>query len=671
MKKQSHSLNRRTFVRNSAFGLAGLALSPRLQGGEVADALSWETVMDQHWKRPRKLSQFSGVHPRLFVNSEKIGRLKQKITTTHRSIWEMVQETAGSYLGQLPPSDYKSEGDMRHAGRGIPWQAMAFLLTERKEFLENAKKWVLTICSFPQWENNKSLAAGECLFGVAIGYDWLFPHFSEQERKLVREKLTLQAEALKGSPVHREVWLANHNHVEHNGLATAGLAIFDEVPEANEWIRQADLVFRQMLKTASDDGSSTEGHQYWAYTTETVLRYLELARDLLGADYYNYAWLKRVPEFVINSTIPDFNAENCIMTFGDSGRTYSSHGPTHILYRLAAEYRDQNAQWLAQEMDSRNIGHGDYCTWTNLLWYDETLPGADLSSRTTFRYAEDIGWITSRSRWANDAVMVGFKCGPMHGHKVQPYYNRQFNEKWPQFNSIGGGHGHPDVNSFQVYAYGKWLAIDPGYERPKLTSSHNTLIVNGRGQLGEGKTWFDREAVLSTGASSGLTKVETRKDHIYAVGDARNIYPYATGLTRFLRHMVYLHPDVIVLVDDLGAEKDCSVEWLLHTEKEFIRKSDRAYIARNGDVEMDVELLLPGQAGTKLDGKMLKLTTVVKQQTYIVAVLHPRKAGNLPIIARVDLSDGANLIVAVEKADRKMRIDFNLNRQEVTVSVSG
>ena len=131
--------------------------------------------------------------------------------------------------------------------------------------------------------------------------------------------------------------------------------------------------------------------------------------------------------------------------------------------------------------------------------------------------------------------MVGFKCGPMHGHKAQAYYDSD-----QTHHSIGGGHGHPDANSFQVYSRGRWLAIDPEYEKPKWTRTHNAILVNGRGQLGEGETWFDRDAVLGSGASSKILKVESNSDFDYTVGDAGNIYgPF---LTRCHRHLVFVKP---------------------------------------------------------------------------------------------------------------------------------
>lgn len=528
--------------------------------------------MSREWPRPAKLDTFSGVHPRLFLTEKRLENLKGRIHTSHKAIWEMVLEKAESYLGKPLSLNFNRQEDMRSLGRGIPWQALAYRVTNNVKYLEGAKKWVLGACELPRWERNTSLSGGECLFGVAIGYDWLYQDWTEQERELIRNKLALQAKAMKnGPPVHHDLWLANHNHVEHNGLATAGFALFDEVSEAVEWIRQADLVFQTFFQFASDDGSASEGHQYWGYSTEAILRYIELARDFLGRNYYGSTWLKSIPAFVIFSTIPDFSENNCVMSFGDSHRDYRSHGPTHILYRLASEYRNGHAQWLAKEMDKRNIGRGDYCTWLNLFWYDERIPATPISALPTFSNSDDIGWVTTRSGWDAGAVMVGFKCGPMHGHKAQQYYNQQFRAGLGRYHDIQGGHNHPDINSFQVYAYGRWLAIDPPYERPKWTRTHSTILVNGQGQLGEGKTWFDRDAALAAKASSSLIKAENSKDCDYLVGDSGNIYAEKLGLRKFLRHLVYVKPDVILILDELKASRQSHLEWLLQAEESITR----------------------------------------------------------------------------------------------------
>jgi hypothetical protein len=601
--------------------------------------------------------------PRLFLTRARLDHLKRKLSGSHSELWKIVRETADSLLGRMPPSNYQNQGDMRSAGRGIPFQALAWLLTGEARYRDGAKRWLLRLCEYPRWEQNDSLAAGECLFGVAVGYDWLYDQLDQPERRLIRDKLVHQAEALRnGPPVHHDLWLANHNHVEHLGLAAAGFALRDEVAQAESWIRQAHAVFLKALEFSSRDGSSTEGHQYWAYSAESILRYAELARDLLNENLYRHEWLKNLPDFVLHSTLPDFSAANCVMSFGDSHRSYDSHGPAHILYRTAAEYRNRQAQWLAGEMLRRGVGRAAYCGWASLLWYDETLAPAPPSNLPTFWHCDDIGWITSRSSWDADAVLAGFKAGPMHGHKAQQYYDAHPGDT----REIGGGHGHPDVNSFQVYAYGKWLAIDPGYERPKWTRNHNTVLVNGKGQLGEGQTWFDRKAVLAARATSAMSKAEHRGACDYAVGDAMSIYPAAAGLTRFRRHFIFLKPDFIVLVDELGADRPSRFEWLMHVEEAVEQRGDAGFLVRTGAVAMDVQFLLAEGLEVKASGKLLAATCGSATSCLIVAVLHPRRADAPAAFGKLESQQDGRLAIALAAGSRRAKLTLDLPGRNVT-----
>jgi hypothetical protein len=263
--------------------------------------------------------------------------------------------------------------------------------------------------------------------------------------------------------------------------------------------------------------------------------------------------------------------------------------------------------------------------------------------------------------------MVGFKCGPMHGHKTQAFYERQVREKWPRYKSIGGGHGQPDVNSFQIYAHGKWLAIDPGYERPKFTRTHNTLLAGGRGQLGEGMTWFDRDTVLARRASSAILKVDTRASLDYIVGDAGNIYPTESGLARFHRHFIYLKPDVVVIMDDLTSARPTDVEWLLHTEVEWRAAGRGGGVARNGEVEMDVAVLLPAPAAPRIAGRTFNLTIPVDGRARVVTVLHPRRQSQPAARSRLRASHGDRLEIEIE-AGRNLRLRVDLADQQVEIA---
>jgi len=686
------------------------------------DHLTWENVMSQEWEQPAKLDDFIGVHPRYLLNDAKITALKGKVDTpgTMQDIWlNVVKPMADDLLTQSPPGG-GNEDVMRDSGRGIPWLALAYLMADEPDksiYKNKAIDWMLTVCGYSSWVGNSSLGGAEGLVGVSIGYDWLYDELSDPQRETIKNKLIYQSQMMAPNPQHKERWLANHNHVEHNGLAAAGFVLYGEpgAEEAADWIRQADLVFQMAFVVGSSDGSSTEGHPYWGYSMESLLCYTEAARDLMGKDYYDSKWIEGATDFIIFCTIPDFNMitripepnySNCVMSFGDSYRDYRSHGPTHILCRVASEYNDGRAQWLADEMIDKGIGCTDidYRAWANLLWYDEDVTATSLSGLPTFKHFEDIGLVISRSGWDEDAVMVGFKCGPMHGHKVQPYYEKQYAEGWPYYHTIVNGHCQPDVGSFQIYAHGKWLATEPGYSRytssrRKYTYDHCTMLAGGLGQLGEytpevGSSWFDREAVIDANASSSIIKAENCADYDYIIGDAKNIYRDWI-MSKFIRHFVYIKPDVIVIADELEAGPSSNYfQWRLrttHSRPQFVDNvnivtvQDPNYyiIENNNDVNdvvvMDVHFVHPELSNfstgietiTQYKGNQSKFLVAEFDSTssgdMLAAVLHPRRDGEPACSITSSSFVDSVLYLTIEIGIETINVELDLAAQEVAI----
>ncbi len=624
--------------------------------------ISWNTIVNQSWDPPARLDDFVGVHPRYLLTAADVNDLKIKITSgTHQYIWnDVVKRMADMHLGYLAsppywwPPNCGSEGEMRNAGRGVPWLALAYLLTEDPNYLEAAREWMITVCECSDWDGGESLGAGECLVGISVGYDWLHNALAgDPNMEFIRDKLEYQANRMKNyPPKQNEKYLANHNHVEYNGLAAAGFVLYDDAnaPDAINWIKHADLVFQTTFLVASNEGSSTEGQGYWGYSMESLLCFMEAARDLMDKDYYDSQWIEGAMDFIIFSTIPDFNElspdanySNCVMSYGDSYRDYRSHGPTHSLCLLASVYNNGYAQWLTEEMLARGIGTTDidFRAWGNLLWYDETVTATALSGLPTFKHFEDTGWVTSRSGWDEDAVMVGFKCGPFHGHKVQSFY-----EKYGSSHLLNGGHGQPDVDSFQIYAHGKWLATEPGYSKYtpsglKYTYDHCAILAGGLGQWGEGGTWFKEEDVIAVNGSSTIIKAENTIDYDYIIGDAENIYR-SSSLDKFYRHFVYIKPNLVVIADELEASASSNYfEWRLrttHTRSQFIdnmnivKENDDYYIIENNNdsdiVVMDVHFIHPGLEGfstSTIGTAFLKANFNSTGSDLLATVLHPRR----------------------------------------------
>ena len=383
----------------------------------------------------------------------------------------------------------------RQVGIRIPHYAICYLITHDEKYLKAAKDWILTAIDYPLWGEH-DLSKSRLLHGVSIGYDWLYHNFTLDERKRIRERLTLEARywflasldlgekyGLEYTWWYRS-YLQNHLWIAACSLGVAGFALYGEVPDADIWINQANNIFKKILSSLGEDGAYHEGIHYWSYGLECLLQYLDLARQLLGEDLFNDTWLKNTAYYRLYNMLPrDMwgNAprlQNCL-DFADCNRR-DSKGSEHILRKLAKEYNNSYAQWLANEIDTSNTGILD-SYWLNLLWCDPSIPALPPNNLPTFKHFENLGQVVIRS-WENDGILFSIKCGPPPGHKGLMMFDYD----------PGLSHVHPDVNHFVLAAYGEWLVIDDGYADKKLTSNHNTILINGHGQLGEGDQWFKK-----------------------------------------------------------------------------------------------------------------------------------------------------------------------------------
>ena len=183
--------------------------------------------------------------------------------------------------------------------------------------------------------------------------------------------------------------------------------------------------------------------------------------------------------------------------------------------------------------------------WQTVMWYDQKVPATDRSRMPTFHEFADTGQVMMRTDWSPDAMLVGLHCGPWLGHHA-----------WrPGRLDLGAAHEHPDINSFQLFAEGSWLLIDPGYTYRKRTSDHSTMLIDEHGQLGENVTWFAAEDATTYDHYARITRTETNDQFDYVSGDASGTYHPGIGLKRYVRHWLFLKPTrTLVIVDDLAAE---------------------------------------------------------------------------------------------------------------------
>jgi hypothetical protein len=545
---------------------------------------------------PPALEARRRAHPRLYLDGDRVAQLRRSVQTTHASLWQAVKAQADRAVAAGPPP-YRERDDQsgdeqlwqREVGNTMPLLAMAYLVTGEKAYLDAARAWALASCSYPTWglgaTDGKDLAAGHQLFGLGLVYDWCYDGLDEEARATIRQTLLRRGSAMFEAAASGEVWwhrayLQNHLWVNATGLAVAGLALFDEEEEAGLWVGLALDKFQHTMEALGPDGASHEGVGYWGYGVEYMLKFMVLARELLGVDLFDRDWWQHTASYRLCLSLPQksWTRQNNVVDIADCPRS-NWYGPDYLLRELAREYRDETAQWLAQAVDEAHV-EGAEAAWLNLLWFDPAVKATAPTGLPTLHHFTDMGIVSARSDWSGEESLVVLKCGAFIGETALRSFTYD----------PGGGHVHPDANHFLLFGCGQWLLRDDGY-RPKFTDQHNTLLVDGKGQLGEGQMWFASAEPLALKACPRVIRAAStaRMDHV--VGDAREAYPARSGLTRYVRHLLFLKPDVLIVADDVATDGPRALELRFHPEERASAGPDGSYLARGRSALLRIEPL--------------------------------------------------------------------------------
>ena len=626
---------------------------------------------------PAPLANLKGVHPRMFMTAESRRILKSKMTSQpYSGMLEKLKVHADKSVkagtpAYRPGSGYDEQLWQREVGNAIPELAMAFCMTGEEKYFTTAKNYMLAAASYPTWGigdiDNTDLATGHLLFGMSVGYDWLWSDLDATSRDSIRNCLVKRGERLYDLLSTGKVWwhksyLHNHQHVTMGGLAAAGFALYGENPGIDKWILLCDEKFKQAIISHPPDGGWHEGIPYSGYGIEYMMKYMALSQDLLGANLFKGSpFFKNIADFRIEAMIPfDYwkISKSTLMSIGDGPRV-DWYGPDYLLRKLASEFKDGYAQWLAEKIDFSEYSSFQ-ALFLNILWVNPSVKPKSPASLPLFKHYKDLDITYMRSGWDGKESVSMFKCGPPIGHHATTTYTYD-----PY-----GGHNHPDVGMFQIFSHGDWLITDEGYAW-KRTIYQNTLVVNGIGQIGEGR-WGSSQKYIGAKDLPSIVYTISNKSYDYIIGNAKPAYLPSSHLSSFYRHILYLKPDCWVIADEAEADTTSLFEIYYHSNFPFLEKSNNCFTASGTRGSMTLTVLKPEDSGTSaflqdIDGtgggvasrlNTLKVSSKGKSSDLFITVIEAYASGETATIKpSVSYSStGSILKLASEKRTKNFKI---------------
>jgi len=631
---------------------------------------------------PPILNELRNVHPRIFMTAKSQRILKSKIgSLPYSKLLSKLLNLADKEVVSGPPA-FKSESGnqdqqlwQREVGNAIPELAMAYCMTGIPKYLNSAKNYMLASASYPTWGSgsldNTDLAAGHQLFGLALGYDWLYNELDNKSRDSIRSCLDQRGGCMFDLLLNKKVWwqnsyLQNHQYVNMTGLFAAGLALYGGPNDVDGWILLPLEKFRKSITSLEPDGACHEGIPYGEYGMEYLLKFMDLSRQLLGEDLFsNNNFFKETSNFRLYGMIPkDYwgISSSRLMSLGDGPR-YDWYGPDYLLRKLASEYHNGNAQWLADTLD--NSG---YCSpgalFLNLLWVNPEIKPEPPNALPTFKHFKDLDIAYMRSGWDGKESLSLFKCGPFIGHSATTAFNYD----------PGGSHVHPDVGTFQIFSHGDWLISDDGYAF-KRTSYQNTLTINTIGQLGEGGPWFNGSRLVGIPNQPRIVYSKTSGKSNYLIGDVTPAYPAECKLKYFYRHLLYLKPDCWIIADEVASDTTALFEFYYHSDYPFIEDKINHFTVKGLRGSLSVAILNPnslkkdtfmqdiqgtgGEIANHLN--VLKVSSENKASNLFITVLESYPSGASPSIkpAVVSTSNGDRLVLTYGHIKKRFKINTN------------
>jgi hypothetical protein len=560
----------------------------------------------------------AGKHPRLLISADRIEPLRAFYASPDARLYrEQITRLLPNCT--VPADRMTSHAWGQEAGlQRMPTVALHYVLTGEKNSFARCLDYLKWLDSLPDWTTNgegagsevdSDTAAGFTMFGAALMWDWLANDLEPAFRERFRNDLWHHARAMyygghlgknRGGDYWRGVPAYNHRWFRDAGLALATFAATEGRPEEQWLLGKVAAELQFMAAWLPDDGSNHEGPNYGSAIGLLGMAFMA-SDDCFSTRFLEAPHFRNLAQYGLDLAAPGALG----LCFGDCWYSTKRAGSSPFYLKTAAYYHQ--ADVIDGVRQGLKAGAEDENGWSSLLLDDPAVKGGQYARLPTTAFLPDLGITIVRENWQDTAVTALFKCGPLGGYKIQ-LWREQMAKSGGGLPYVNVAHEHPDANSFILLANGEYLAETDRYcEKPgKMSSSCNTILVNGVGQVPQGRKEGDEWLQPSYQDMTTMARIIAWKeagDVVVAEGEAAGSYlAYSDAakhqerpaLDRYRRTFIWVKGGYLLVLDDIRAPKAVEITWLVQGVK--LTPVDAAHGRRLGNAKAECAFQLVADA---------------------------------------------------------------------------
>ncbi|MBQ4528290.1 MAG: heparinase II/III family protein [Clostridia bacterium] len=555
------------------------------------------------------LSSNKGVHPRLQATSSDFEGIRESTNSdSYMRTWKNSLLNLADKLLKTSPIKYELRDGQRllyvsrEALNNMYTLGMAYQLTKDKKYADRAWLDLKAVCEeFYDWHPTHDIDTGEMCAAVAIGYDWMYEAFSDEQRKIIEEGLYQKglyeaslAYQTSSSPMSAIAYgQGNHNVVCNGGIAMASLAVMDVFPKETYFlvscaVRAAELNIQHF----APEGAYYEGPHYWEYAMQYTSKLISSLDSSLGGAFglECVEGLDSSADYMMH-----MQSSNGIFNYGDG--TQAKLYVPEMLW-VASKYNRPDTSSAFMKLSGTGFSGGEDLTLA-LLWYDSdtSVTGINLPKDKYYSTEETI---TLRESWSNqNGGFVGIHAG-----------------------KTNLSHSQLDGASF-VYDYDgiRW-AIDPGAGNYNQTGywdtgengqrwriflnraeAHNTIVVNPSLLPDHKVNSYAAVDFKASDENGAIVEVDTT-ELLYDVSSAKRGYMFTDNRQS------------LVIRDEVNLTKESDVYWFMQTKADVQIDETGATLTQNGK-KLRLDFLVDGNGTIEVTkGVPLPTSPVEKNDNY-------------------------------------------------------